>query len=140
MADSALRLKVIRLAHERPELRAHLLPLLEHRVASTEKEANAALVKAILTTCASSSTCRKITSKALRLPDALHQRLSRYAGAAGTAALEKAGLAPEQVEFVAKLADVARELGRIPQAPMLLLADLIEGMSDTEAEAIKLLV
>lgn len=135
------RSSLIRLASELPtgskERRAILSGL---KSSSTEKEANPAVMRAILTTCASSSTCRKITSKALRLPDALHKQLARYAGAAGTAALEKAGMAPEHVEFVAKLAGVALLLGRIPQAPMLLLADIIEGMSDTEAEAINLLM
>jgi hypothetical protein len=135
-----LRAKVIRLAHERSDLRSHLLPLLNNTTASVEKEANAALVKAVFMACASSTTCRKLTAKALRLPDAIHDRLSRYAGATGQAALEKAGLDPEQIEFAAKLADVGRQLGRIPQAPMLLLADLIEGMSEVEADAIKALV
>ena len=138
---STIRTQMIRLAHSRPDLRPHLLPILVEDVRlAQEREASAAIVRMLFSMCVSSSTCRKISAQALRLPDAIHQKLARFAGAAGIAALEKAGVSTEHTDFVAKVADVARELGRIPQAPMLLLADIIEGMSDDEAEAVKALV
>ena len=100
---------------------------------------NPAVGKALLTACASSSTCRRGTAKALRFPGALVD--SWYDTVAELRDEMADGMLTDgQEKAFRKLSNVMMKLGRLQMAPLDMLADVLEGMNNDEAEVLAKLV
>jgi hypothetical protein len=101
-----------------------------------KKRASAAVARALVMACASSSTCRKGVAKALRFPGFLADEWYDVVEEMRDELIEGT-LTDRQERMVKKLTGLSMKLGRIQLAPLDLLADTLESMSNEEAEVLK---
>lgn len=128
------RAKLLRVASSLPvgnEKRRRILSGLRPLPVPPSKTAYAQL----LTMCAGSSTCRKAVAKGLRFPNLLlksfHSSVDEI-----TDQIAEGVLTPKQARVFNQLESIVLGISRVPTAALENLADLIEGMSNEDAEVL----